>query len=160
LIEVLVVMIIASIMAAVAVPTLSTLSATRAAAAQKLVLRDMSYARERAIATGMRTWVVFNVAGNSYSLLQEPVGSPGRSNATVMTDPGTQKAYTQTLGANQFAGVSLVSASFDSGAECGFDWLGKPLNSAQNALAANGTLTLSGSKTVTVQAGSGLIAAP
>ena len=160
LVELVVVMVIAAIMAAVAVPTLSSLASTRAAAAAKQVVRDLTYARERAMTSGIRTWVVFNVSGNSYSLLQEPVGSPGRSNAVLITDPSTQAHWSQTLGTGPFAGVSISSAAFGSGTEVGFDWLGKPLDSAAAVLTANGTVTLSAGKTVTVNAGSGLASTP
>jgi prepilin-type N-terminal cleavage/methylation domain-containing protein len=160
LIELLAVIAIAGIMAAVAVPTLSTLASTRTAAGAKLILRDMSYARERAITTGARTWVIFNVSGNSYSLLQEPTGNPGRANAAPLIDPGTQRSFGETFGSGQFAGVSLTAVSFDSGVECGFDWLGKPLNASQNTLANDGTVTLAGGKTITVKSGSGLVVLP
>jgi prepilin-type N-terminal cleavage/methylation domain-containing protein len=160
LIELIAVLVIAAIMAGIAVPTLSTLASTRAAAAAKLIARDLTYARERAMTTGSRTWVVFNTGSNSYSVLQEPAGTPGRVNAVSINDPSTQKAWVQTLGTAQFSGVSITAASFDSAAEIGFDWLGKPLNSAQASLAANGTVTLTGSQTVTVQAGSGLTTTP
>jgi Tfp pilus assembly protein FimT len=158
--ELIAVLVVAAIMAAVAVPTLSTLGSTRAGAAAKLVGRDLTYARERAMTTGARTWVVFNVGTNSYSILQEPAGSPGRVNAVSITDPSTLKAWVQVLGTAQFAGVSITSAVFDAGAEVGFDWLGRPLNSTSSSLAANGVVTLTGSKTATVVAGSGLTTTP
>jgi prepilin-type N-terminal cleavage/methylation domain-containing protein len=160
LIELIVVMVIAAIMAAVAVPTLSSLASTRSAAAARLMVRDLSYARERAIASGLQTWVVFNVGGSSYSLLQEPAGNPGRANAVAINDPARAGAYTQTFGSGEFSGVSISSVAFDGNVVCGFDWLGKPLNSAQTALAANGVVTLTGGKTVIVQKGTGLITTP
>lgn len=160
LIELIAVILIVGIMAAVAIPTMSSLSTTRASAAARLILRDASYARERAIATGCRIWVVFSVGTNSYSVLAEPIGNPGRSNAITMTDPATGKNYTQSFNNPEFAGVSLVSAVFDSGSEVGFDWTGKPLNSSATALAAPGTVTLTASKTVTVKAGTGFVTAP
>lgn len=160
LIELVVVMVIAAVMAAVAVPTLSSLASTRSSAAARLLVRDLSYARERAIATGLRTWIVFNVGTHSYTLLQEPSGSPGRNNAIAVIDMARQKAFNQTFNGGEYAGVTMSSAAFDGAAEVGFDWLGKPLNSAQNSLAANGVVTLSGGKTVTVQIGTGLISTP
>lgn len=160
LMEVVVVMVIAAIMAAVAVPAISSLSGSRASAAARLLVRDLSYARERAIATGLRTWMVFNVGTSSYSLLQEPAGSPGRSNAIAVIDMARQKAFAQSFNTGEYVGVTISSAAFDGNVECGFDWLGKPLNSAQNSLAANGVVTLSGGKTVTVQVGTGVISTP
>ena len=160
LVELIAVILIVGILSAVAIPTMSSLRTTRASAAARLILRDLSFARERAITTGCRAWVVFGVATNTYSVLAEPIGNPGRSNAITMKDPATGNAYTQSLNAPEFAGVSLVSAVFDSGAEVGFDWTGKPLNNSSTLLAAQGTVTLTGGRTVTVQAGTGFIAAP
>jgi prepilin-type N-terminal cleavage/methylation domain-containing protein len=160
LIELVAVIVIVGILSAVAIPTMSSLRTTRASAAAKLILRDTSYARERAIATGCRMWVVFGVATNSYSVLAEPIGNPGRSNAITLRDPATGNNYWQSLNATEFAGVSLVSAVFDSGAEVGFDWTGKPLNSSSAPLAGPGIVTLTGGKTVTVNAGTGFVSAP
>jgi prepilin-type N-terminal cleavage/methylation domain-containing protein len=160
LVEVVAVMLVAAIVAAVAIPTMSSLSSTRAAAAARQVVRDLSYARERAIDTGCRVWTVFNAASNSYSLLAEPPGSPGRSNAIAMTDAATQASYVQSFNSSDFAGVSLLSAGFDSGSEVGFDWNGKSLNNTGAPLASNGTVSLSGSKTITVRPTTGLASTP
>lgn len=158
LIELIVVIIIAAIMAAVAIPRLSNLSATKAAVAARLIARDLTYARERAIATGTRTWVVFSPGTNSYSVLAENSASPGRVGATVLSDPlGNGKNYVQYLNTGDFAGVSMTGATIDAGTEVGFDWVGKPYNSTSTDLSAAGTITLSaGGFTVTVQPGTGL----
>ena len=160
LVELLAVLTVAAILAVVAVPTFSRLASTRAAAAGRLIVRDLSYARERAVTTGQRTWVTCNVGGNSYSLLQEPAGSPGKVNAVAISDIATRKSFVQTFGSGEFMGVTLASATFDGAADLGFDWLGKPLNSAQNPLAANGTVVITGGPTITVQTGTGLISMP
>jgi MSHA pilin protein MshC len=160
LLELIAVIAITAILAAVAVPALSSVSASRRAAAQRVVQRDLSYAREKAICTGLRAWAVFNVAGNSYSLLAEPPGTPGRAGAVVLPDPATGRSFVRSLNSGELAGVSLVSASFGAGAEVGFDWQGAPLTSAGAPLASDGVVTLTGGRTVRVEAGSGLVTAP
>jgi prepilin-type N-terminal cleavage/methylation domain-containing protein len=160
LIELLAVLTVGAILAVVAIPTFSRLASTRAAAAGRLIVRDLSYARERAVTMGQRTWVTFNVGGNSYSLLQEPVGSPGKANAVAISDIATRKSYVQAFGAGEFVGVTIASATFDGAADIGFDWLGKPLNTAQNALAASGTVVITGGPTITAQVGTGLVSMP
>ncbi len=159
LIELIAVILVIGILSAIAVPTMGSLKTTRSAAAARRILRDLSYARERAIATGCRTWVVFSVATNTYSVLAEPKGNPGRSNAVTMTDPATGNNYVASLNTSEYSGISLVSASFDSAAEIGFDWTGKPLNSSASPLAAQGVVTLTASKTVTVAPNTGFISA-
>ena len=74
LIELVAVLVIAAIMAAVAVPTLSSLAATRAWAAAKLVARDLTYARERAMTTGLRTWVGFKTGEVLYDRKERAAG--------------------------------------------------------------------------------------
>jgi prepilin-type N-terminal cleavage/methylation domain-containing protein len=157
LIELIVVILLVSIMAAVAVPKMSNIGSTRAAVAARMIARDLTYARERAIATGTRSWVVFSAGTNSYSVLTENPASPGRIGANVMTDPnGNGRTFVQYLNANELVGVTMTSVSFDAGAEVGFDWVGKPYNSSSTALAAAGTIVLSNGFTITVQPTTGL----
>lgn len=160
LVELITVMVLVSVLAAVAVPTLSSLGSTRAGFAAKLVLKDLTWARERAVATGTRQYVVFNPAADSYTLLAEDRASPGRANAITLSDPSSGQPFIRTFGAGETAGVDIVSAAFDGGSEVGFDWNGRPLNSAQADLAAQGAVTLSGGNTVRVLAGSGLATSP
>ena len=84
--------------------------------------------------------------------------SPGRVGATTLTDPnGSGKSFVQYLNTGDYAGVTITGATFGSGSEVGFDWVGKPYNSSSTALTAAGTVTLSaGSYTVTVQPTTGL----
>lgn len=158
LVELIAVTVIAAILAVVAIPSYSAVTASRGAYARRQIVRDISYARERAVATGTRTWVVFNIALNRYSVLAENPLSPGRSGAVVLPDPANSAAtYLQVLGTGHFAGVTLTAANFDGGAEIGFDWLGGPLNMSETALAAQGTITLIGGYSVTVQPLTGLV---
>jgi type II secretion system protein H len=157
MIEVLVVMVMIAIMAAVAIPKLGNVGSTRAAVAARMIARDLTYARERAIATGTRVWVVFNAGAQSYSVMSENPSSPGRAGAFVMADPNLSgKNYIQYLNTGEYAGVTMSSVNFDSNLEVGFDWVGKPYNNASNPLAATGTISLSNGFGVTVEVGTGL----
>jgi len=156
LLELIAVMVIVAILAAVAVPTVGSIGNTRGAAAGRQLLRDLTFARQHATATGTRTWVVFDVSSETWSVLAEDPSSPGRSSALVIDDAATGRTFVQTLGSGTYFGVGITSASFDGAAEVGFDWLGEPLNSGESALAANGVVTLSTGHTVTVLQGSGL----
>jgi MSHA pilin protein MshC len=157
LIEVIVVMLMIAILAVVATPRLTNLGSSRSGVAARMIARDLTYARERAIATGTRTWVVFSLGTHSYSVLCENPASPGRAGATVMTNPnGNGKTFVQYLNAGEYAGVTMTGVTLDAGAEIGFDWVGKPYNSASTALAAAGTVTLSSGYTITIQPATGL----
>src|SRR6266850_7093494 len=84
LIELIAVISITAILAAVAVPSMTSLSANRSTIAGKQILRDISFARERAMLTGTRCWLTFNAVTDTYSVLSENPASPGRGGASVI----------------------------------------------------------------------------
>lgn len=144
LIELVAVAAIVGILAATAIPAVASLGGRRGAAAARQIVRDLTYARERAMASGTRTWVVFSASAETYSVLSENVASPGRAGATVINDPASGQAFTITLGLSGSEGVTISSAVFATGQEeVGFDWLGTPLATNGSALTAQGTVTLS-----------------
>jgi len=155
LIEVIAVLVLTAILAAVAVPSLASIGQTRTALAGTQLLRDVTFARQRAVATGTRAWVEFDPVAESYSLKAENPAMPGRANAAVLTDPGTGRPFIQVLGVDPFPGVGIVSASFDGGTAIGFDWKGRPLDGNELDLDAAGSVTLTGGCIVSVQAGTG-----
>jgi prepilin-type N-terminal cleavage/methylation domain-containing protein len=157
LVELIAVIAIAAIIAGTAVPALSSLSESRTAVAARDLVRDLSFARQRAVASGTRSWVRFDAAAETWSVLVEDPASPGRAGASVMTDPATGRSFVVALGQPPLDGVTIASATFDGGAEVGFDWLGEPLNVAETALAADGAVTLSGGAVVTVRKGTGYV---
>jgi prepilin-type N-terminal cleavage/methylation domain-containing protein len=156
LVEVVAVLIIVGILAASAIPAMNGLSGKRGAGAARWISADLAYARQRAVATGTRTWVVFTPSTEAWSILAEDPDSPGRAGAAVLTDSATQQPMTVRL-ETALPGVDLASASFDGAAEVGFDWLGRPLNQSESLLAAQGQVTLAGGHQILVEAGSGLI---
>ena len=161
LVELIVVLVITAIVAAVALPSLASASTTRRAMGANQMVRDLGYARERAISTGTRTWVVLSTGTNSYSILQENPSSPGRAGAIAITDPtNSGRTYVQYFGIGEFVGVSLQSVSIGTGSEAGFDWIGKPYDSTAAALTTPGVVTLAGGKTVTIQPVTGLVSTP
>jgi Tfp pilus assembly protein FimT len=157
LIEMAAVLVVIAIVAVVSFPKLSSLGTTRNRYAAQQLFRDVTFARARAIATGKPTYVVFATASSTYTLLAEDPANPGRANAQAMTDPSSGGAFVRSFGSGEYSGVSMISAVFDAGAEVGFDWNGKPLNSTQTSLAATGTVTLSGGNLVQVQSNGGLV---
>jgi MSHA pilin protein MshC len=155
LIEMIAVLVLTAILAAVAVPSLASMGETRTALAGAQLLRDVTFARQRAVATGSRSWIEVDPAAESYTLKAESLALPGRSNATVLTDPGTGRPFVQTLGVDPFPGVGIASAAFDGGTAVGFDWKGRPLDGNELDLDAAGSITLTGGCVVTVHPGTG-----
>ena len=158
LIELVVVLVLAAILAGVAVPSMAGLAGTRAKAAARLISHDLGYARERALATGITVWVSFNASTETYTMLEESLSTPGRVSATAMTDPATGRAFSQSFAGGELAGVDIASVAIGGGTanEVGFDWLGRPKDQAQVLLTSTGTITLSSGNSVTVQADTGL----
>jgi Tfp pilus assembly protein FimT len=160
LFEAIVVIVLTGIMAAVAAPALSNVGATRARVAARQAVRDLTYARQRAVASGVGMWVVFNASTETWSVLAENPASPGRAGATIINDMATGRPYTQALNTDVFPGIEIISVSIDSGAEVGFNWRGQPLNSTGAALASEGAITLTGSNVIRIEPGTGLVRYP
>jgi prepilin-type N-terminal cleavage/methylation domain-containing protein len=158
--EMIVVVAITAIMAATAAPSLLNLGSTRCAAAARQLVRDLTFARQRSIATGTRHWVVFNTSTQTWSVLIENINSPGRSGATALNDLASGRPFVQTMNAAPFSAVSLTAVSIGGASEIGFDWQGKPLNASEAALTTDGTVTFTGSRTVTIKANTGYATTP
>jgi len=157
LIELVAVLVIVAVLAAAVAPSLQAMADTRAAMAGKQLLADLTFARQRAVATGTRTWVLFDAGAETWSLLAEDPSDPGRAGAATLTDPADGRPYAITLGTDPFVGVAITAVAFDGADEVGFDWLGRPLNAEEAELAANGTVSLTGGHIVRVATGTGHI---
>ncbi len=145
------------VIAIVALPSIASLGADRASMAAQQLLRDLSFARQRAVASGTRAWVVFDTGAHTWSVLAEDPATPGRAGAAVIVDPATGQDFIQLLDSNQFIGVQLQAVGFDGDVEIGFDWLGQPLNATENPLAATGSVTLTGTQVVNVAIDTGYV---
>ncbi len=151
-------MVVVSIIAGTAVVTLSSTTGNRPAVAARQLQRDLTFARQRAVATGARSWVEFNTTSHSWTVRAEPSGAAAnRLNAAVLTDPATNSGFVQQLDADQFVGVQITGVNFDAEDWIGFDWLGRPLKKTAETtpLGANGTVTLTGGHIVTVNKDTG-----
>jgi prepilin-type N-terminal cleavage/methylation domain-containing protein len=157
LIETVAVLAIVAILAAVAVPALDSLDDTRAAGAARMVLRDLTFARQHAVAVGYPAWVAFHPERGEYDLLAESAAAEGFSGAEMMTDPASGRPMTISV-ASHFAGAAIQSTDFDGGAIIGFDWLGRPLTQEGGDLAAAGRVVLSHGHSITVSVETGHIA--
>ncbi len=157
LIELLAIMVMLGVIAIATIPSIASLGADRASMAAQQLLRDLSFARQRAVASGTRSWVVFDTGAHTWSVLAEDPSVPGRAGAAVIVDPATGQDFIQLLDVNQFIGVQLVAVAIDGDVEIGFDWLGQPLNAAENPLAATGSVTLTGTHVVNVAIDTGYV---
>jgi len=157
LVELVAVLLIVAIMAGVAVPSLGTISGTRASMAARQLLRDVTFARQRALATGTTCWVKFDTTAKTWTLLRDNPSNPGLANAIVLTDMVTGLTQVTTLGSGDYIGVNFTSCNFDSGTSVGFNWLGEPLKANGTALAAQGSVVLTNNHQITVNASTGMV---
>ncbi len=111
LVEILTVLVIIGIASAVVIPQIGSRDDLRAAAAARILVADLIYAQNVAIAKQQTTYVRFSTASNNYKLLS--VANSGGD--TVMSHPMTQQSYVQQFGSTSkgLETVSVQSADFD-----------------------------------------------
>ena len=157
LVELVAVMIVTGILAATAIPALDSLAGSRHAAAARDLARGLTQARQRALATGVRTWVVIDVDAETWSMLNEDPLNPGRSDALAAIDPATGMPLVVQFGAGALAQTYITSADFDGATELGFDWMGRPLNATETSLLVQGVIETGGSHVVYVEPDTGYV---
>jgi prepilin-type N-terminal cleavage/methylation domain-containing protein len=156
LIELLAVLVVLSIVSVVAGGSLGALGRQREAAGAQQVLRDLTYARQRAIADALGTWVAFDAQGQTYTLRSDVRATPGWGTSVPMVDPAHGTAYVQRLDRGDLRGARLLSVSFDGTAAVGFGRLGRPVLTSGAALGSAGRVVMSGGWEVWVEPQTGL----
>ncbi len=129
LVEVLIVLVIIGIAAAVIVPQMSSRDDLKAAAGARVVMSDLMYAQNLAITRQTYHYLVFDITNQRYSVVTSA------SMTTPIAHPVSKSPYTVVFGANGSPGVknmSIDAASFKGGgasayATIGFDELGTPM---------------------------------
>jgi prepilin-type N-terminal cleavage/methylation domain-containing protein len=121
LVEILCVVVILGIAAAMIAPSIGTRDDLNAAATARAVMADLTYAQNRAIATQTMHYVSFSVAGQSYAICSS------MSPQTYVAHPVYLTNYITTFGTGELASSSLVSVNFNGGPTVlAFDELGAP----------------------------------
>ena len=149
LIELVMVLILIGIIAVVAIPRLSDVTATNAGAFAKKLRADMRYAQDLAMTRNQRARITFRTLPNGYDITLG--GNP-------VTDPATGSPFSITLNTGQYAGISISAVEF-SGSYIEFNTLGVPFESG-GMLAVSKSVTVSGggiNQNVTVQPQTGAV---
>lgn len=119
LLEVLVVVAIIGITAALVIPQIGQAAGMQAQAAARIVVSDLTFAQNQAIAEQSARQVIFDIDNNRYTLAD---GDGAALNATWMNGP-----YTVAFDADRrFSDVALLGADFDGATSVRFDDLGTP----------------------------------
>ncbi len=128
LVELLVVMMILAISAAVIIPYAIGTNDMQASSAARMVVSDLQYAQDTAIVSQTPVTVTFNASSNSYSLSNTsgPLIHPMTKEAYII-DFTTQRGFGQ---------LDIVSASFGGAATVTYDEMGSPDNAGTVTLQA------------------------
>lgn len=153
LVEILVVVVILGIASAVIIPQIGSRNDLTVAAAARVLMADMIYAQNRAIATQRRQFVQF--VDQQYTLLTRDSDS---SPLYAITNPVTKNPYSLTMGsdASGLKNVKIDSTNFGGPTVIGFDELGAPFSydagtDTITPLTAAGTIVIScGANTLTI----------
>lgn len=157
MIELMIVMVILAIAAAIVVPMASSAGSMQLRAAVNMVAADLEYAKSMAISRGQRYAVVFDSTTESYRITDEAgttISHPVKIGFPYAVDFRNDGRLSQ---------VNIVTANFDGVGTVSFDYLGSPyhgtagsagpLNSGVISLQAGGV-----TRTVTVEPVTGFIA--
>jgi prepilin-type N-terminal cleavage/methylation domain-containing protein len=156
LVELVVVIVIAAILAGVSIRGLSGVQQWRAAAAAKRLQADCLHARNLAILSSRRTAIVIVDAGGMvYQLRQEATPSAGALLTTPLTHPITGQDWQVALG-GLASGLSLLSNNGPSDGVIGFDADGMPIDANGALWNADVTLSLSSGATIKIEQQTGI----
>lgn len=157
LIELLAVLVILAAISAVVAPALTNLGATRQSAAASRLVRDLQLARQRSVARGLRTWVVFDAQAQRYALFIEQADPAGRAGRQPMIDDSTGKPFVVQYDRGEWRGVAIESVDVEGSAEIGFDSRGRPLVAGETVLEEDATISLSGGHVIRITARTGFV---
>lgn len=119
LIEMMIVLVILAITAAMAVPMISSGAGMQVRSAANVLAADLEYAKSMAITNGSRYSVVFDTTNETYQI-EDSSGSP-------IEHPVKLKDYVVDFPADsRLSQVNIVSADFDGQTAVTFDYLGSP----------------------------------
>jgi prepilin-type N-terminal cleavage/methylation domain-containing protein len=140
MIELLIVVAILAIAAAIVVPMASSAGSMQLRAAGNMVAADLEYAKSMSISRGQKYAVVFDKTNESYQVNDE--------GGTMITHPITHGWYTVSFrNDGRLSQVDIVDVSFDSKNTVSFDYLGSPYGGA------GGSATPLNSGVITLRAG-------
>jgi len=130
LVEVLVVLVIIGIAAAIVVPHMLNVGTMSSQAAARSAISDILFAQNEAISMQSPRSVVFDVDANQYQLTDGSgtvLSAPSRSGGLYVVDFSTDR---------RFQGVVLSDVNFDDETTLTFDALGTPTSGGQLELSA------------------------
>lgn len=163
LLELLAVVTILGIAAALLIPSMSQTSILRVQAAVRTIVSDITFAQSDAVAFQERRAIVFDVPNSTYRLVQVP-GNVIDVDLNTMYDPTREGGrYIVNFNDQVFGGARITAVDFDGESTLIFDGLGGPVaDAAGDEPGSGGTITVVGSGStfvITVEAFTGRVTA-
>ncbi len=129
LIELIMVMVIIGILAALAIPRFDSFYSIKLDGSVKKVISDIRYVQQAAISRHSNTRIVFNTAGDIYAA-EEQVAP--EAPWIGLKDPFNRADLVMNFRADVlYGGIDIASANFASSNTLQFDWKGAPLSGGQ-----------------------------
>ena len=119
LVEILMVVVILGIVAAIIIPQLGTRDDLRLAAAARGIIADLTYAQSQAIATQTKQYVVF---GQTQYTLKKQSGA----SLVTLSHPVNPGNFVVDYASGALNGIVIAECDFDGQLTIGFDELGSP----------------------------------
>lgn len=166
LIELVIIIVLVTILAATAIPRAANMTGTKAAAAARKLQSDIAYAQQLAMVQNQRYRVYFNGApapASGYAVVNNADGDGVWGEAgEIAVDPANSVAnLSVTLNTGDYAGITVSVVGF-TGSYVEFSTLGVPYDGG-GALAAAKSVSVAGggvTRTVTVQPETGKVSSP
>jgi general secretion pathway protein H len=145
LVEVLVVVMIMGIAAAVVAPATSQAGVLRIQAAVRTLVADITFAQMDALGYQEQRAVVFDVDTNSYTLVQINGSAIDVENDALYDPRGAAEKYTVDFNREVFGGTVIESVDFDGDNVLIFDEMGGPVATpGSSTLSDGGSVVLTG----------------
>ena len=145
LIEVLIVVMIMGIAAAVVAPTTSQAGVLRIQAAVRTLVADITFAQMDALGYQEQRAIVFDTEENSYTLVQVNGSTIDVENDALYDPRGPGQRYTVDFNREIFGGTVIESAEIDDDNVLVFDEMGGPVaEPGSSTLSDGGSITLAG----------------
>lgn len=145
LIEMLIVITILGISAAMVIPSMGSAGVLRIQAAVRSVVSDITFAQMDALSYQEQRAVVFDEDANMYTLTRVPGGTIDPDVDALFEAKGPGQRYRVMLDDEQFGGSFLRDISFNGGSAIIFDEMGAPVAAGgSSALSDGGSVQIEG----------------
>jgi prepilin-type N-terminal cleavage/methylation domain-containing protein len=144
LVEMIMVLVILAIVAAIAMPIYTSAASTQVRTAANMVASDLEYAKSMAMSTGMNYAVFFDDSNESYRIRD----ANGDVNHPVHIGAKYVVSFAED---SRLSKVDIVSATFGSTSTVKFDYMGAPYDGSNNPLNSGSVLLRAEGDTLTVR---------